>query len=313
MKSSDALQVEISQRPSPAIEQCWLANRLLAMRRFQSNGTPAVMIHGLGGTSLNWTDLAFGFGDRLNTHVVDLPGFGASPPPRDGDYSMLGHAKAVVDFIDEYVQQPVHLFGNSMGGAITLQIAARFPDRVRSATMISPALAWARPNLSNIHMPVIAIPGVGERLISRYYDSPVDKRVNDTLQTIFVDPSRYPALRVAEMTAEIQRRDRLDYPADAFMQSLRGILKSYADTGPNRITELAKLIECPTLLVYGRKDKLVNPKSAHKMGNLIADSRVVVLRDSGHVAHMEYPDEVMSYWYDLLDGQHPNQLVSQSH
>ncbi|MCH9815120.1 MAG: alpha/beta hydrolase [Actinomycetia bacterium] len=310
MSVSQADRVEISQRPSPGIEECWLENRLLAMRRFESDGTPAVMIHGLGGTSLNWTDLAYGFGDRLSTYVIDLPGFGASPPPRDGDYSIPGHAQAVVDFIDEYVQQPVHLFGNSMGGAIALQIAARFPDRVRSNTMVSPALAPGRPNLSNIHMPVIAIPGVGERFIARYYENPVDKRVNDTLQTVFVDPSRYPALRIAEMTQEIERRDRLTYPADAFMQSLRGIIKTYADKGPNRITELAKRVKCPTLLVYGRRDKLVSSKSAHKMGNLIPDSRVVILPDSGHVAQMEHPDEVMDYWFDLIDGIHPRTLTA---
>jgi pimeloyl-ACP methyl ester carboxylesterase len=296
-------------RAAPSVEECWLPNRLLGVRRVAGGGTPTVMIHGLGGSSLNWTDLAYGLEGRLDTWSVDLPGFGASPPPRDGDYSPAGHARAVVELIDKQIQSPVHLFGNSMGGAIALQIAAKYPDRVRSATLISPALVSGRPSMTNIHMPVIAVPGIGERIVARYLRAAPARRVQTTIDTCFASPDRYSKLRMEEAVAEAQRRDRLTYPVDAFVKSLRGLLRSMVDKGPEGPWELARSVQCPTLLVYGRKDKLVDPKTAYKAGNAIPDSRVVVLPDVGHVAQMENPAEVIRYWYDLIDGPHPTSVA----
>lgn len=299
-------------RAAPSVEECWLPNRLLGVRRVSAGGTPTVMIHGLGGSSLNWTDLAYGFEGRLESWSVDLPGFGASPPPRDGDYSPAGHARAVVELIDKQIESPVHLFGNSLGGAVALQIAAKYPDRVRSMTLISPALAGGRPSMTNIHMPVVAVPGVGERIIARYLRTAPAKRVQVTMDTCFASPDRLPEIRMQEAVAEAQRRDRLTYPVDAFVQSLRGLLRMMVEKGPERPWELAKTVQCPTLLIYGRKDKLVDPKTAHRAGNAIPDSRVVVLPDVGHVAQMEDPQEVIRYWYDLIDGPHPRSVFQDS-
>src|SRR5579875_3830488 len=72
-------------------------------------GTPAVFVHGLGGSSTNWTDLmdllagqpaaaqpaAGALAPPLACAALDLPGFGYSPPPADGDYSLDAHARSV--------------------------------------------------------------------------------------------------------------------------------------------------------------------------------------------------------------------------
>ena len=98
----------------------WLAQRALSVRHRPGapGAEPAVMIHGLGGSSLNWTDLMVGLSDRLDSSAVDLAGFGESPPPRDGDFSPLGQARGIADLIQEKYSEPVHLFGNSLGGAV---------------------------------------------------------------------------------------------------------------------------------------------------------------------------------------------------
>lgn len=269
-----------------------------------------MMVHGLGGNSLNWTDLAYGFRGRLDSWAVDLPGFGASPPPRDGDYSIAGHARAVVELIDEQIQEPVHLFGNSLGGAVALQVAARYPDRVRSLTLISPALPGSRPAKGNIHMPVMAVPGLGERLISRYMRTTAASRTRATIDLCFADSSRLSAERMEEAVVETGRRDRLTYPADAFLQSLRGLLRTMLEKGPERPWKLAENIKCPTLLVYGRRDELVDAKGAHQAGNRIPDARVVLLPDCGHVAQMEHPEEIIRFWNELIDGRHPKNAQS---
>lgn len=278
-----------------------LKQRTLSYRHAPSTtpGAPrAVFLHGLGGSALNWTDLMGRMDHQLDCYALDLHGFGASPPSRDGDMSPLGHARAVADFIVEQDLGPVHLFGNSMGGAVALQLAARRPDLTRSLTLISPALPSVRyATKGNIHLPVISLPGVGERLIPKFVEttSP-EQRAQATIDGCFADPARMPEDRFSEAIEEIRMRDSRPYAHDAFLQSLRGLLRTYLDVGPNRPWKLAQRVNAPTLLVYGRKDPLVDPRSAHRATKYFPNAHIVVLPDSGHVAQMEHPEFVEAAW-----------------
>ena len=174
---------------------------------------PAVLVHGLGGNSLNWVDLAEGLADRLECVSLDLPGFGATEPLADGDYSIPAHAGAVAATIEAvFPGQPVHLFGNSMGGAVALQVAARRADLVRTLCLISPALPDLRPHLSNIHIPVMAMPRVGNALFNRYQKVAAHQRVQATFDLCYADPSRlHPQRRAeAEEEARAARRAAVD-------------------------------------------------------------------------------------------------------
>jgi pimeloyl-ACP methyl ester carboxylesterase len=105
-----------------------------------------------------------------------------------------------------------------------------------------------------------------------------------------------PADRFSEAIEEVTARDARPYANDAFLQSLRGLLRTYLDPGPNRPWKLAQRVTAPTLLVYGRKDPLVDSRTAHRATKYFADAHVVVLPDSGHVAQMEHPEFVEAAW-----------------
>src|SRR5215218_11014265 len=66
----------------------------------------ALYVHGLGGASTNWTDLAALLAVRFDGWAVDLPGFGRSQPPPRGRYSIRGHVRAVVDLLEHVIAQP---------------------------------------------------------------------------------------------------------------------------------------------------------------------------------------------------------------
>lgn len=237
---------------------------------------------------------------QVDGWAPDLGGFGASPPPRDGDMSPSGYAGNLAEFIEqELPAEPVHVLGNSMGGAVALQLAARRPDLVRSLTLISPALPALRTTRGNAHLPVIAVPGVGERLIPRYASIAAEARVKATIDACFADPTRLPEQRMAEAIAETKARDEYPYAAEAFLRALRGLLKTFMDASGDRPWKLAERVKCPTLVVYGRKDPLIDTRAAHRVTGHFADCRVMVLPDCGHVAQMEHPELVYQAWQRL--------------
>src|SRR6476660_8457303 len=107
---------------------------------------PALYVHGLGGSALNWTDLAYLLADRFDGESIDLPGFGRSgPAPR---YGLPALADRVVRWIEHTGRGPVHLLANSLGGAVCVRVAAHRPDLVRSLTLISPAMPFLDPRWS---------------------------------------------------------------------------------------------------------------------------------------------------------------------
>jgi pimeloyl-ACP methyl ester carboxylesterase len=286
-------------------EDVVLTNGTLSIRVAEPvavNAEPTVFIHGLGGSATNWTDLMALLRDRCDGIAVDLPGHGWSPPPRDGDYLPIRSAESIAELIaTRFDGRPAHVFGNSMGGAVALQLAARHPNQVKTLTLVSPALPKIGVRRSNAHLPVIATPGVGMRLYKRYLALDPHMRAKATVDVCFADPNSVPQERMDQAVEEVRRRDELPYAGDAFLQSLRGLLATYLDRTPLRPWKLAEAIEMPTLLVYGRRDKLVDPIHAHTKA--FPNVRVLVIPQAGHVAQIEQPVLVASAWRSLIADQ----------
>lgn len=291
----------------PELTRWDLPRGSVMVRRSGHEGAPGVvLVHGLGGSSLNWLSLMERLGDGADLVAVDLPGFGASPPPHDGDYSPSGHGRSVAAVISSLQQrrgsaQPVHLVGNSLGGAVSLQVAARRPDLVASLTLISPALPTVVATRGNVHLPVVALPGLGEELLRRYGGSSAEARVQATLEACFSDADRVPREHRQLLVEEVRLRDRLPYANDAFLSSLRGLLATFLDPGPRRPWALAARVTAPVLAVYGEEDILVPARSAHHARRAIPHASVVVLPDCGHAAQMEHPEVVATLWTTMAN------------
>lgn len=267
----------------------------------ESESEVAVFIHGLGGSSTNWTELMELLSPDVFGVAPDLPGFGQSPPPVHGDYKLTAHADIVAALIRQYVgNRAVHVFGNSMGGATAVQLAARHPTLVKSMTLVSPALPELMPRRSNIHMPITAIPGVGERLMKRVMKRDVEWRVNMSMEICYADMSRIDPRRMADQVAEARARDHLTHTADASLQTLRGLIATYFDYSHRAPWKLARNIKVPVLLIYGREDKLVNSRAAFRSTKEFPNARVMVVPDSGHITQMEHPRLVAAAWRELV-------------
>lgn len=262
---------------------------------------PALFVHGLGGSGANWTALAGELADLVDGEAVDLPGFGHSAPPADGNLTLNGHVRAVIGYLEAAGRGPVHLFGNSLGGAVSVRLAALRPDLVRSLTLVSPALPELPPQRSAWPTGLLALPGVPALLRRRgtYAASP-EEGADSLLRLVYGDPDALSAAQRAEAVAEYRRRTDLPYGMQALVGSARGIVSAYTERGDQALWRQAGQVRVPVLLVYGLRDRLVSYRSARRACAAFADARLLVLPDSGHVAMMEHPRQVGRAVRELL-------------
>ncbi|WP_406303147.1 alpha/beta hydrolase [Streptomyces sp. NBC_00885] len=266
------------------------------------SGLPhALYVHGLGGSSLNWSALMPLLEDVVDGEALDLPGFGDSPPPDDGNYSLTGHARAVIRFLDAAGHGPVHLIGNSLGGAVSTRVAAVRPDLVRTLTLISPALPELRVQRSAVPTALLALPGVVSLFTRLTKEWSAEQRTRGVLELCYGDPTRVTDEALRNAVEEMERRIQLPYFWDAMARSARGIVDAYTLGGQHGLWRQAERVLAPTLLVYGGRDQLVAYRMARKAAAAFRDSRLLTLPDAGHVAMMEYPETVALAIRELLD------------
>lgn len=271
---------------------------------------PAIFIHGLGGSSTNWTDLM----DLLSRPVqgqpaapvlacaaIDLAGFGSSPPPADGDYSINAHASTVIELIEEQGLGPVHLIANSMGGAVSTRVAARRPDLVLTLALVSPALPDLRPRLLPMRLALAVVPGVGSVIMKGLRRLPAESRTDRALRDVYTDPDIVHPTRRREEIAEVLRRDSLIYANEALVMTARSLVSEYLKVGKKSLWRDAVMTAAPALVLHGSHDRLVNPVMAAKAARAFPTARVLVLAGVGHVAMMERPALVASEIRAFLD------------
>lgn len=253
-------------------------------------GDQAVFVHGLAGAATNWTDLMDELKDTVTGHAIDLPGAGFSPAPEDGDYTVAGHANAVIGLLEH--TGPAHLFGNSLGGAISVRVAAVRPDLVRSLTLISPALPDLLPRYGPVRVAAATVPRVGELVASWMRLLPAEQRISASMAMVWANADAVHPVRLRDAIEEQRRRDDLPHAGDAMIGSARGIVAEYFRLGKDTLWSQAAQVRARTLIIHGRHDRLVRPAMARKAYRTFRQVRLVLLPTAGHVAMMEMPQVV---------------------
>lgn len=265
----------------------------------------AVYVHGLGGASTNWTDFAGQLAGDVEGFAPDLPGFGRSGPSATGEYTIRAHARVLTAYLEHVVAArggPVHLFGNSMGGAIAIRVAAQRPDLLRTLTLISPAVPDLRVKRDDDpRTPLMLVPGITRIAEKRLAAVPARQRAKGIIALVFGDPSRVPEHRIDEAAAEITARgaDPVAGAAAsaAFSASMKGLVATWFTSRPWRDLEA---ILAPTLVIWGDRDRLVSPALAPKVAATVHRASLLVLPGVGHVAMMEEPVTSARAWLGTL-------------
>jgi pimeloyl-ACP methyl ester carboxylesterase len=277
-----------------------------------ADAEPALYVHGLGGSSLNWTDLAGLLSYRLDGQSIDLPGFGRSDPAARYTIDALSHR--VIRWIEASDRGPVHLIGNSLGGALSVTVAATRPDLVRTLTLISPALPFLDPRRSAQRrlLPLVAVPGADRLAARRFAMFSPEEITLQVFEACFGDPKRINPRRLAEAIEEGHHRVEVPWYADAYVRTLRGLVGSFLRAylpGTGSLWRTAARVTVPTLVIGGDLDRLVDVRVAPQAAQLIRDARLLMLSGVGHVAQMETPELVARAIVGLLDDVRANPPV----
>lgn len=257
---------------------------------YGGSGEPIVLVHGLGGSHVNWAAVGRPLSGYGHVTAPDLTGFGLSPP-FDSAAGLFDN-RNVLDRYLRSIGRPVTLIGNSMGGTLSILQAAVAPETVERLVLVSPAapfLSQARPDpLVAAWFGAYLVPGLGHLLVSG--------------RRALVDPARVARLIldlcsarsnrivpevVAQHVALAERRQHLAGIDDAFLRAVRTLL---AFVGRSReFDEYVAAITAPTLVIHGDSDRLVPAAAARRLGALRPDWQVEVLADVGHIAMLEVP------------------------
>ena len=271
-------------------------------------GDPMVLVHGLGGSHLNWLHVGSALARTHRVVAPDLAGFGLTPPA--GRKTTVRANQGLLDRFIASVSggEPVVLVGNSMGGLISILQAATHPDSVRALVLINPALPLADAGSVNVftlqRLFVPLIPGIGEAALGRYYArvSPEDQ-LDQSLAAVVADPASVPGHHREPNLEMIRLRQEMKWAVPSFLQASRSIAGVLARR--RRFRETLAAIRCPVLLVHGEADTIVSPASARWAHAQRPDWRLEILADVGHIPQVEVPERFVALVDDFLGSTRP--------
>jgi pimeloyl-ACP methyl ester carboxylesterase len=230
---------------------------------------PVILIHGSGGTHLNWPPQIRRLPDQ-RIFAVDLPGHGKSEGV--GHQAIEDYTAHIIEFMNALKLNSAALVGHSMGGAIVLEAALKFPKRVTALGLV----------------------GSGAKL-----------RVSPVILQNLSDPSTF--LEAVHMVNEFCYSPN----ADAGLKTLGE--KKMAETRPtvlygdfvacdafNVVDQLSE-ISAPALIVCGAQDKMMPPKFSEALRDGIANARLEIVPNAGHMVMAEQPEIVAELFAEFFN------------
>jgi pimeloyl-ACP methyl ester carboxylesterase len=268
-------------------------------------GPPILLVHGLGGSHVNWMCVAEPLTRHGRVRAIDLVGFGHTPP-EGRSAAVLDQRNLLITYLEEHLREPAVLIGNSMGGFLSLIVAAKRPDLVRGVVTVGSA--YPRGFVAPPDIPVSAlfavhlVPGLGERILRWRHERLGPEGVaKQTLRLCTVDPHR-----IAEdaYRAHLEMaRVRAEHPwtRAAFLEATRSLIPLLMRG--RRVADIVRSIDAPGLIVQGEHDRLVPLRAARRLAEVRSDWDLALLPDVGHVPQLEAPEEflaVVTPWLEAL-------------
>lgn len=253
-------------------------------------GNPVLCIHGFGASLFSWRNFVEPLSQNYQLILIDLKGSGNSPKPPGSGYSIQDHAELIYKFIVDRDLQNLTLVGNSFGGALALCLSImlidREPGRLRALILIDPG---AYPQYIPGYLKLIGVPIVGALAV---YLTPAKCMAKSVLRLAYYDPKKITAEQIAAYAAPLA--------APGAKHALLETGKQIIPPDFDKLLARYKDIEVPTLIIWGRQDKIISPEAGKLLAQAIKNSSLHWIEQCGHVPQEEKPEATIPLVLDFL-------------
>ena len=257
---------------------------------YGDGGSPVVLLHGYAASSFSWRHWIPALAEHHEVWAVDLKGHGSAPAPPDDRYSPHDHAELIHRFIIQRDLRELTLFGHSMGGGIALLVALRLLDQGRLQRLVLVSSAAYPQRLP----PFVKLARRGRP--TRWLFAVVPKRrlIRWVLRSIVHDPLAISGAQVEAYSEPLTSAPhRL-----ALIKTALGIVPPGLDEFTARFRE----IDVPTLLLWGRHDRVVPLSVGERLSDVLPQATLEILEECGHLPPEELPKDSLEIVQSFLRG-----------
>ena len=239
----------------------------------ESGAGPAILlVHGTAGTTLDWeTSVLDDLARDHHVIALDLYGMGFSDRDASFSYGFALWTDQLAQTLDTLGVERASVIGQSLGGAVSLVFAGRYPARVERVVSVDSG-PWLPPFM----LPML-MPGLGEMLLAR---------------------SEYWPDR-PDQGAIYAQRMREVYRIKGTRQSLLRAMRGQFIDGGAYFGGLAR-VGCPTLLIHGESDDIIPTRAAQALRRLVSKSELVMI-PGGHFSMQDSPQRFIQEVRRFLD------------
>jgi 2-hydroxy-6-oxonona-2,4-dienedioate hydrolase len=254
--------------------------------RYREAGTGPVVIllHGLGGDGSRWTSTMSTLGGQFRVIALDQIGFGQSDKPLV-NYNHALLAEFLVEFLNTLDVPQASIVGHSMGAFVGTYVAVHHPEKLDRLVVVDGGSLEIRPR---------------DPQLVRIQNGTTLAETREYFELMFLDKSRVTDTLVRD---NYLRRIKVAFTISR-MQESREQKIGYVSK------EEASRIAAPTLILWGTHDVLLPPADAELLDRVIPNSRLVMLKKSGHIPQIEQPQEFNQSIRDFLSGDERNATSS---
>jgi pimeloyl-ACP methyl ester carboxylesterase/CRP-like cAMP-binding protein len=253
---------------------------IFAVEEGSPNRQKAILIHGWSSSSYAMSPLSALLSQRFHCISVDLPGYGNSPPFKNGT-TIQKYADLIADLIEQTSDGPVVLVGHSMGGMISVTVARTYPMLVERMVLVSPTITGRLSTQINLVISPVTMMerfGLGQFIVSsveRMFVGMTDRMMRPVS---FADRTGITEEEYARLRADARRPGQGKARAECFFAMRQ-----------NNLSGKLSGIETPTLAIWGAEDNTVPLRDAGVLDDEWPQSDLRILPKAGHWPHFESP------------------------
>ena len=241
----------------------------------QGHGEPIVLIHGILSSLHTWDQWTKVLAKKYRVIRLDLPGHGLTGPDSSGVYSIERMTALLDKLLKRLNVYSSNIIGNSLGGWIAWEFAARFPTRVKRLVLIDSA----GHNVEDVPWVVM----LARLPLAQYVlnDNIPRWAVRSFVESVYGNPSNL----TEDVLTRYHDLFRREGNANAFFQLTKAPVENHS--------QLLKKLKMPVLILWGEKDRWINPKYARNFASDIPDARLNTFPELGHVPMEESPRKTL--------------------